>query len=304
MSCAREITMALRGKWHRGKGGYGLAFCPAHPNTRTPALSVKNGRDGRLLLFCHAGCSFLDVLAALRGMGLADGGGRIFGPDPAVAAKRAADEREERARDIRKARAIWAESEPVAGTLAERYLRNRAIRAALPPSLRFHPRCWHPGAMRLPALVAAVTLEGEAEPVAVHRTYLAEPGRKADADPVKAMRGPCAGGAVRLSEGGGPLVVCEGIETGLSLLDALAAHAPRVRAALGTSGVKGLRLPPGPGELVLAPDTDAHRAGLIAAEDLARRAHALGWAVRIMECAGGDDWNSVAMSRPSQGAAA
>lgn len=62
------ITRALGGRRRGGLQGYGLAFCPAHPNTRTPALSVKNGRDGRLLLFCHAGCSFLDVLAALRGM--------------------------------------------------------------------------------------------------------------------------------------------------------------------------------------------------------------------------------------------
>ena len=46
-------------------------------------------------------------------------------------------------------------------------------------------------------------------------------------------RGACAG----------PLVVAEGIETGLSLADALESHWPRVWAALSASGLAGLRLP-------------------------------------------------------------
>ena len=112
---------------------------------------------------------------------------------------------------MRQAKATWAETVPIAGTLAETYLRNRAIISPLPPTLRFHPSCWHQSARRLPALVAAVELGDEI--VAVHRTYLAEPGRKADIEPVKAMLGPVAGGAVRLSGGSGPLVVAEGIET-------------------------------------------------------------------------------------------
>ena len=41
------ITQALGGKWH---GSYGLAFCPAHHNTVTAALSVGTGREGQLLL--------------------------------------------------------------------------------------------------------------------------------------------------------------------------------------------------------------------------------------------------------------
>ena len=56
MSEAQRITLALRGRWH---GAYGVAFCPAHPNRRTPALSLADGGDGRLLALCHAGCGFL-----------------------------------------------------------------------------------------------------------------------------------------------------------------------------------------------------------------------------------------------------
>ena len=40
------------------------ARCPAHDDDR-PSLSVHAGDDGRVLLNCHAGCGFADVLTAL-----------------------------------------------------------------------------------------------------------------------------------------------------------------------------------------------------------------------------------------------
>lgn len=41
-----------------------LARCPAHDD-RHPSLSVSEGKDGRILLHCWAGCTTGDVLAAL-----------------------------------------------------------------------------------------------------------------------------------------------------------------------------------------------------------------------------------------------
>jgi hypothetical protein len=35
-----------------------------------PSLSVKDGANGRPLLFCHAGCDFRDIVAALERMGI------------------------------------------------------------------------------------------------------------------------------------------------------------------------------------------------------------------------------------------
>jgi 5S rRNA maturation endonuclease (ribonuclease M5) len=46
----------------RSGEGY-IANCPAHED-RKPSLSINEGRDGRVLLHCHAGCSTDDVLAA------------------------------------------------------------------------------------------------------------------------------------------------------------------------------------------------------------------------------------------------
>ena len=49
----------------------------------------------------------------------------------------------------------------------------------------------------------------------IHRTYFEKSGARIEKN-AKMMLGPCAGGAVRLSDAThGPLVVCEGIETGL-----------------------------------------------------------------------------------------
>ena len=139
-------------------------------------------------------------------------------------------------------------------------------------------------------MVAAVTIG--ARIVGVQRTFLTEPGTKAFGMSSKLMLGPCAGGAVRLSDGHGPLVVTEGIETGLSVLSELSDISPRVQAALGTSGMIGLALPRQPGELIIAPDGDAP--GREAAKKLADRATIAGWQVRILGCPDGSDWNDLA----------
>ena len=152
--------------------------------------------------------------------------------------------------------------------------------------------CWHKVAQRFPALVALV--EGGSD-FAVHRTYLGADGRKADVAPAKAMLGPCAGGAVRLSEAPGPLVVAEGIETALSLLSGLLRGPATVWAALSTSGMKALRLPPKPGRLTIASDGDTP--GREAAHALAERAAALGWRVSLLPAPDNRDWNDILQGR-------
>ncbi|WP_322994116.1 hypothetical protein [Castellaniella sp.] len=69
---AHRITVALNGKWC---GTSGVCKCPAHHDAK-PSLSVSQGRDGKLLLNCHAGCSFEGILDALRVCGIVSGEGR------------------------------------------------------------------------------------------------------------------------------------------------------------------------------------------------------------------------------------
>jgi hypothetical protein len=280
MSDARAITLALGGKWF---SSYGLAFCPAHNNTVTPALSVGTGRDGQLLLNCKAGCEFGDVAAALRDRGLFETVGlpqRNYKAEQAAAQRKRTMQAEQLAR----------ETVPIIGTIAETYLRGRGITCPIPTdALRFHPKCWHPSGKHLPAMVARVK---GSDGYALHRTYLKPDGSgKADVEPAKAMLGTCAGGAVRLLEADGPLVVAEGIETALSLASGLLKTPATIWAALSTSGMKKLRLPPDPARLTIAVDGDT--AGAEAAHVLAERAHDLGWAVSLLPAPDGQDWNDV-----------
>jgi len=284
MTDARALTTALGGRWH---GRYGAAPCPVcQPERRKGqgALTVADGRDGRLLAHCkRAGCSFTDILAA-AGIGAGD----YRPPNPAELARREAERQAEAQRRALRASFCWKEAQPIAGTLAESYLRGRGITCPLPPTLRFHPACWHgPTATKAPALVALV--DG-GDGFAVHRTYLRADGAgKAALDPDKAMLGAVAGGAVRLTQAQGPLAVAEGIETALSLACGLLRTPATICAALSTSGMRGLRLPPEAGRLTIAPDGDP--AGRTAAHALAERAHATGWAVSLLPAPDGRDWN-------------
>ncbi len=106
----------------------------------------------------HTGCSFAAILDALRGRGLLPGGGTFTPLDTATQARRRAKERAEAAKRAAQARRLWQETHPVAGTLAESYLRARGIICAPPETLRFAPECWHPTARRIPALVALLEL--------------------------------------------------------------------------------------------------------------------------------------------------
>jgi predicted P-loop ATPase len=44
--------------------GHFTALCPAHDDHK-PSLSITEGDDGRTLLYCHAGCEFADIMAAM-----------------------------------------------------------------------------------------------------------------------------------------------------------------------------------------------------------------------------------------------
>jgi hypothetical protein len=64
VSSAVVIDLAQRFNAKRNGKGW-LARCPAHSDKK-PSLSIDEGRDGRALLHCHAGCSTDDILAAKR----------------------------------------------------------------------------------------------------------------------------------------------------------------------------------------------------------------------------------------------
>jgi AAA domain-containing protein len=70
VSEAESIAHALKG--HKSGTGW-VCSCPSLSHggqDRNPSLSLNNGHDGKLLVRCHKGCTFDDVMAALRSRGL------------------------------------------------------------------------------------------------------------------------------------------------------------------------------------------------------------------------------------------
>ena len=282
---AQTLTQLLGGRWQRQ---YGTAPCPVCQHERRrdqTALTLANGANGRLLAHCKkSDCAFQDILAAAGVTA-----GQYRAPDPSTFSRRDEETKHEADRKSRQAQTCWSEALPIIGTPAERYLRGRGITCSLPSTLRYHPNCWHSSGKRFAAMVSLIEGVGG---YAVHRTYLRANGMgKAEVQPNKAMLGATAGGAVRLTEAQGTLVVAEGIETALSLACGLLGHRATIWAALSTSGMRGLRLPLSRGRLTVA--TDGDDPGRAAGHDLAERAHALGWTVSLLPAPDGCDWCDV-----------
>jgi len=63
LACARPSCPC-----QRSSGRTGRTHCPAHDD-QWPSLSVTE-RDGRLLVYCHAGCAQSAVIDALRSRGV------------------------------------------------------------------------------------------------------------------------------------------------------------------------------------------------------------------------------------------
>lgn len=59
-----QVLELLEGVRRNGDGRW-MARCPAHGD-RSASLSVREGDDGRVLLNCFAGCSFVEVASALH----------------------------------------------------------------------------------------------------------------------------------------------------------------------------------------------------------------------------------------------
>jgi len=142
-------------------------------------------------------------------------------------------------------------------------------------------------------MVALVTRGIDDVPLAIHRTFLARDGSgKAPVEPQKMMLGPCRGGAVRLAPAGDVLMLGEGIETCLA---AMQASGHSAWAALSTSGLLALDLPPDVREVILLADGDA--AGEAAARGAALRWKREGRRVQIAHAPQGMDFNDMLLGK-------
>lgn len=227
---AREVTAILNGRWNIALQS-GSACCPAHDD-RNPSLSLRDAGD-KLLLYCHSGCEFESVIKHING---------LIDKTPYRRDGKIVKQIDWEPKTSAFAQEIWEQSYNIKGTPAERYLINRGIKGDLPDTLRYHPSCKHFEHGNSPAMIAKV--EGSKE-FAIHRTYITLDGRKQPFNIAKTMLGSVSGGAVRLrhNDHAQSLIICEGIETALSLIEMIPNTMINVWAALSTSGMKNVNVP-------------------------------------------------------------
>jgi len=150
-----------------------------------------------------------------------------------------------------KVKNIVACSERIAGTCVDTYLRGRGISAMPPDSIRYRRFA----AGKYGALVALAT-DAEGAVLAVQQVYLTEDGEKAPLDTKKrtnkAVDGWSERAAVRLP-GALPLILCEGVETALSVRQTTGRE---TWACLGISNIGRAPVPKG-APVVIARDGDS-----------------------------------------------
>jgi Toprim domain len=188
------------------------------------------------------------------------------------------------------ARRLFAMAQPISDTIAETYLRKRGITSLHDiAALRFHPRCYYrPDADAptevWPALIAAVTdLRGNI--TGVHRTWLDPTGNdKAPVDTPRRAMGHLLGHGVRFGMATDVMAAGEGVETMLSLRNALPGLP--VVAALSANHLAALLFPATLRRLYVARDDDP--AGDFAMATLTERAEAAGFEALKLSSALGD----------------
>jgi phage/plasmid primase-like uncharacterized protein len=183
---------------------------------------------------------------------------------------------------------IVARSEGIAGTRVQAYLQRRGITVEPPDCIRFRRFA----AGQFGALVALAT-DAEGAVLATQQIYLTEDGKKAAVDVVKrtnkAVDNWSERAAVRLP-GAPPLILCEGVETALSIWQATGRA---TWACLGITNIGRAPVPAG-AEVVIARDGDpsgskADRQVATITEKLLERTHA----VSIAAPPEGKDFNDV-----------
>ncbi|MCA3371715.1 MAG: toprim domain-containing protein [Roseomonas sp.] len=178
--------------------------------------------------------------------------------------------------------------QPLAGSLAENYLRSRGLDVPDTADLEFHPDLPDFETKRGWAGIVGLVRKGDGGPTGgIHRTFLLDDG-SAKAPPGKKMLGPVAGGAVRLAPfpQDGRIGVAEGIETALS---AQAIFSVPTMAALSADGLRRWQWPSATTHVTIF--ADAGLPGMQAAATLADQLNIADIPSRIIAPLHGDDFN-------------
>src|SRR5690242_9672216 len=119
---AKEIARALGG---RKAGTVWMACCPAHDD-RDPSLAITDAVNGKVLVYCHAGCEQREVIAALQARGAWTSTGQHPGRSfPRAGQQSAAEPDRDTMNRTEASLGVWRASHLPGSTPVEAYLRSR-----------------------------------------------------------------------------------------------------------------------------------------------------------------------------------
>lgn len=238
--------------------------CPFHDD-RKPSLVVTDEVGLYYCHGCHATGDVIDFVRAIQGCGFLEAIKWISGTIPAIDINRS----RERAKKLDRARGAmtatyarfqWQAAVPIEGTPADRYLRLRGIKGAIPETLKYgvvplwiDPMTGNRGPDNH-ALIAACYDVNE-RVTGIHKTLIRADGNLAPVRSPKQSLGQIRGGAVRLGPEASEIIVCEGLEDGLTVHELL--PSTPVWVALGTGNMPAIVLPPSIKCVLVAGDNDA-----------------------------------------------
>lgn len=260
---APEVKLHRAGREFKGR-------CPFH-SEKTPSFTIFDGGHRFQCFGCGAAGDVVDYIQQAHGVDFLEAVRMLAGESlPRVEVAKLPPAVPDHVK-IAKARALWAETKPIQGTPAQDYLASRGIICRMPDTLRFHPSIayWDAEAGdkpiyidNFPAMIAAShSASGELE--AVQRTYLLLDGSgKAPVPKPKKALGNMSSRAIRLTPVAASLIVCEGIEDGLSILQDCNQS---VWVAGGAGIAQNMLFPDAVQSIVIAADNDENKAGELAA---------------------------------------
>lgn len=173
-------------------------------------------------------------------------------------------------------RRLYAKATDLAGMPAATYLQNRGLRPTdawdgLRASMERYPGFWG-----CPTLYAPITaVDGSL--VGLHRTYLTAAGAKLPVANPRRTLGQVRGNAVRLGVATDRVIICEGLEDGLTLYQR---YGVPVWVACGAGFMRSMSIPDKVRTLAIGADNDA--AGRLAAQRAADAHNIGGRNVRII----------------------
>lgn len=255
--------------------GEHIGCCPFH-NDRSPSFTVYDQGRKFKCFGCGAQGDVIDFVQRLYDVGTREAA-EMLGANylPVVGVAMPAHQLKEDRCD--EAIAIWRAAGPAKGTAVDRYLRARGLILPIPESIRFARLRYGKSGPYHPVMVALVA-SIDSRAIGIQRTYLNAAGTgKAAVPKPKLSLGLVRGGSVHLGPNARTLVVCEGVEDGLSLRQELGLP---VSVAVGASNMITMDLPNLVKSVIIGADADP--AGESAARAAAERFASQGREVRII----------------------